>query len=120
MITARYRKPNVRSRRFPRIQQYIQEGHFLPGLVMQLAKEAAFSPIVQDAPPGVVLENGGRVVERGSENFYQIAVQKPAKWESALQELGKFTEVINNLHEAPGPTGDRLRELAKTAGLVSR
>jgi hypothetical protein len=123
-----------------------------------------------------ILENGGRVIERGGEKFYYIAAQRPenveplpqplnrledlrqqlvpalnpeieangvrqaraayyaicldeatrmrsenpAIWESALQELGKFPEVIKNLYEAPGPTGDRLRELARMAGLPDR
>jgi hypothetical protein len=49
----------------------------------------------------------------------RIRSQYPELWRNALNELGKFPEVIQNLYEAPGPTGDRLRELAKKAGLES-
>ena len=43
--------------------------------------------------------------------------QYPDLWSNALEELAGFPDVIQNLYEAPGPTGDRLRELASKAGL---
>jgi len=47
----------------------------------------------------------------------RIKSQYPELWKRALDELTKFPEVIQNLYEAPGPTGERLRELASRAGL---
>jgi ADP-ribosylglycohydrolase len=47
----------------------------------------------------------------------RIRSQYPELWRNALNELGKFPEVIQNLYEAPGPTGEKLRELARAAGL---
>jgi hypothetical protein len=47
----------------------------------------------------------------------RIRTQYPDLWKDALEGLAGFPEVIQNLNEAPGPTGDRLRELAGEAGM---
>ena len=53
----------------------------------------------------------GEVNRIKSENLQQ--------WESAIKNLEKFPQVIKNIFNSPPPSGDRIKEFAREAGLTN-
>ena len=67
----------------------------------------------------------GDPLARARAAYYAICLEEaetirstdPKTWAEALEQLNQYPEVVQNLYEAPGPTGDKLRERAEAAGV---